>query len=116
MTGGHPSPHPVFIDATTGARMLDRGLPRSAQCGLVQPPVQKHCSRCGEAKALDAFPPRRTMSDGRDSHCRACANAATRRWRAANPEQYRAACRTWRAANPGAEQAARKRRAMMRAS
>ena len=77
-------------------------------------PLSKRCTKCNEAKLLAAFPPRRTTRDGRDSHCRACANAATRRWRAANPEKQRAACHNWRAANPEKERAATKRRAMRR--
>jgi hypothetical protein len=59
----------------------------------------KQCTRCNDTKPLDAFPPRRTTRDGRDSHCRACANAATRAWRAANPETARASRRRWRLAD-----------------
>jgi hypothetical protein len=90
MTRGHASPHPVSVDPTTGARM-------------------KHCTKCNEAKPLAAFPPRRATRDGRDSHCRACANAANQRWRAEHPETYRAACRNWRVANPEKERAVLRR-------
>jgi hypothetical protein len=59
----------------------------------------KTCTKCHQPKPLVAFPPRRTMRDGRDSHCRACATAATRRWRADNPEAMRSARRRWRIAD-----------------
>lgn len=35
----------------------------------------KTCKRCGETKALGAFPRESRVADGRAARCRACANA-----------------------------------------
>jgi len=43
--------------------------------------MMKRCSRCNEWKALGSFALKRTESrDGRQSYCKACMNAAVRRW------------------------------------
>ncbi len=50
----------------------------------------KECSRCGESKPPDAFPPNDSLSSGLSSWCRACHVAATRAWRAAHPDNVAA--------------------------
>src|SRR5687767_6421420 len=43
-------------------------------CGMVV--RMKTCTKCGETKALEEFPPRKRSKDGRDGWCRACHRAA----------------------------------------
>lgn len=47
----------------------------------------KQCSRCGQAKSLDQFPPRSDRPDGRASACRECDRARQREYYAANRER-----------------------------
>ena len=59
----------------------------------------KKCTKCGEVRALDAFGLNCKASDGRQSHCKVCRTAATRKWRTDNPEKKRAADCKYRLAN-----------------
>lgn len=49
----------------------------------------KDCTKCGEAKPLEDFPPDKQNSDGRKGKCRACVLQRQRELRAANPEKER---------------------------
>jgi hypothetical protein len=75
MTRGHPSPHPVVRDPTTGARM-------------------KHCPTCGQERSVDnnefatRYNPHGTGVQYR-SQCRACDAARGREYRARLGEEYR---------------------------
>jgi len=64
----------------------------------------KTCSRCGEAKPLDAFyvyGPNCPSRAGRvHAACKECEKAKTRRYAAENPEKALAATRAWAAAHP----------------
>jgi hypothetical protein len=51
----------------------------------------KTCSKCGEGKQEDEFPPNCRLRDGLDSWCRSCHAQATARWRAENPDKVEAA-------------------------
>jgi len=92
--------------------------------------VTKTCPKCGELKPLEEFyRRRRRVSDGRASHCKACASAYGKEhyqlpevkerrqaqsrvhqqlWRAANPERSDANSRRWRLANPERERRRRR--------
>lgn len=49
----------------------------------------KTCSRCREAKPLDAFSYRAARADKRQAMCRPCAAEKVSEWRRQNPEQTR---------------------------
>lgn len=59
------------------------------------------CSKCLEIKPDDAFAGRKDRKLGRNSHCRVCQSAATRRWRltADKAKLYRDVI-AWRLKNP----------------
>lgn len=60
--------------------------------------AMKECSKCGEAKPLADFPPRKSSRDGKHGWCRPCYRA-----------YYSAASRTWRAQNRGRQREAARR-------
>lgn len=49
----------------------------------------KRCRKCGEVKALDAFPVRSCTPDGRHGFCRECKRRRQREWEDANREHIR---------------------------
>ena len=53
---------------------------------MPRPLTQKQCPHCKTFKPIEAFPRNRATSSGLSSWCRECHVAATRRWRAENPE------------------------------
>lgn len=63
----------------------------------------KRCTKCGEEKAMDAFPRSKRMTSGRDSWCRACRSASNRSRRQQHPEAVRAVEREHRRKNPELE-------------
>jgi 5-methylcytosine-specific restriction endonuclease McrA len=52
---------------------------------MTKPKVEKKCTKCGEIKKLNLFPPDKEFLDGRSSWCRKCTNEAGRKWRSENP-------------------------------
>ena len=57
---------------------------------------RKTCTKCGETKPLDEYPPDLRKRDGRQAQCRACKRIAGADWRARNPDH----AKTWRAKHP----------------
>ena len=60
---------------------------RVSACGMTSEQIRKaasdthkHCSKCGEFKSLDAFPPQAVGLLGRQAQCRECINARARDW------------------------------------
>lgn len=51
----------------------------------------KTCSKCGETKETNLFPPDNRNPSGRSSLCRACSNELTRAWRSSRPAEERRA-------------------------
>lgn len=49
---------------------------------VIDEPVSKRCSRCGEVKPLDDFHRRRSSRDGRQPYCKACIAARYRQRKA----------------------------------
>jgi len=47
----------------------------------------KKCSKCGEVKGLGEFYKNNSAKDGRGGYCKTCQGAATKKWRANNPEK-----------------------------
>lgn len=60
----------------------------------------KTCTKCGEAKALDAFNKYKAARDGRKPHCRDCQRAYRVVWHAENRDEQLARMAKWRAENP----------------
>lgn len=52
---------------------------------------EKTCTKCGQTKALDAFPKSKKAKDGRDTRCKTCAAAHVRAYTAANKDKVAAA-------------------------
>lgn len=50
----------------------------------------KKCTKCGQIKPLDEFPPDKKHSDGRASGCRVCGRAACKRWADGHKDSIRA--------------------------
>lgn len=55
------------------------------------------CRKCGESKPLSDFPPSRAYRER--ERCRACGNAQTQAWRAANPDRVKEYAAEWREKN-----------------
>ncbi|MCY0926228.1 HNH endonuclease [Streptomyces sp. H27-H1] len=66
--------------------------------------TEKKCTKCGAAKALDAFYAKAGGKGGRAASCKVCnrevARGNSRRRREENPERSRESARQWREANP----------------
>ena len=62
--------------------------------------TSKICTKCGEAKSVEAFPNDHRMRSGLSPQCRACHAIRARRSYFANREERLAKSRAWRAANP----------------
>lgn len=60
----------------------------------------KTCSRCRLDKSIEEFGHHRGRKDGRQSRCKACANAEATAWTKKNPERRKEQHKRWRAANP----------------
>lgn len=69
---------------------------RDRQQSHYERPEGASCTKCGEWKSFDDFPPNPRKSNGLGSHCRVCSRAAHRDWRARNPGYEKA----WRERNP----------------
>lgn len=67
-------------------------------------PAHKTCSKCGETKPTEGWPPRKSSRDGLHGWCRECqreySRLQSRKWRASNLERHRANNRARYAANP----------------
>lgn len=72
--------------------------------------TEKPCTRCGEVKPATAFCKDKSKRGGFKSQCKKCylarcrpshiVNAASKAWKKANPERYKASTLAWRKANP----------------
>jgi len=49
----------------------------------------RRCTRCGEVRLLEEFPPHKKTRDGRGSICRSCRRRMARAYRRLNQEHYR---------------------------
>lgn len=74
--------------------------------------MTKRCTKCGEEKALDSFPPRKNRKDGRCSHCHACNRKKTGQWRQIpeNAEKDRESSRRFHEENREQSNATRRER------
>lgn len=91
--------------------LRDQGNARAA--ARQTPPAmdgEKACTGCGESKPVTEFYANRRTIDGRTSRCKACAQAATLKWREANPDKVRAAAKEWEAVNRPKRNTQRKER------
>lgn len=59
----------------------------------------KTCPECLKTKPLEAFHKSKKGKGGRTARCAACRNAASKAWRAANPDTARASVDAWRLRN-----------------
>ncbi len=85
---------PIQITLTTA----HLGAPLLSSCYMTE---TKPCSRCLEIKPLDEFSPAPRMALGRSSACKSCRNTANRRWYSNGGKEFSlAATRSWRARNP----------------
>jgi hypothetical protein len=50
---------------------------------------KRRCTRCGEVRLVEEFPPHKKTRDGRNSICRACLRRMAREYRRRNQEHYR---------------------------
>ncbi|MCX5656438.1 MAG: hypothetical protein NTY65_17520 [Planctomycetota bacterium] len=50
---------------------------------------KRRCTRCGEVRLLEEFPPQKETRDGRGSICRSCRRRMARAYRRLNQEHYR---------------------------
>jgi hypothetical protein len=69
----------------------------------------KKCSKCGELKPEDRYSVDRSKPSGRLPHCKECAYANVKRWRAKNKARDAESARKWRESNPDAYRAIWKR-------
>jgi hypothetical protein len=60
----------------------------------------KTCSKCGEAKPLDAFYSHRKTKDGKASWCKACVKVGAKLYYETNSDLYVARALAWKQANP----------------
>lgn len=70
--------------------------------------AHKKCNKCLQVKPLEAFHRDKCGTLGRKSFCKICANAASKKWRDANPDKVREMAASWNARNPGRADVARK--------
>jgi len=56
---------------------------------------EKTCTKCGEAKPVEAFYREKRAADGRRSDCGACNNASRKKWCAANNEKIAPRKKRW---------------------
>lgn len=65
--------------------------------------TEKHCNRCGATKPVELFYRKRDSSDGRQSACKECHNAQSRKWRETHPDRAEASSKArnarWRKEN-----------------
>lgn len=76
------------MSAVVTAEMRSHTVRRDVNSRLVKSGV-RICSRCKRVKPLRAFGPRKAMTDGYRSSCRACDAQSAAEYRAANPERVR---------------------------
>lgn len=60
----------------------------------------KTCTQCGERKPVDSFGLHKARRDGRNTACKDCAKAASKRYAESNHEKVKASKRNWAARNP----------------
>jgi len=90
-----PSTNAFRRSSGTVSPVSARKIPRLARdtAAVAETGARRPCTRCATPKPPDAFPPARRKRNGRSSHCRDCANAATREWRATCRDELNAARR-----------------------
>lgn len=106
----------VTSEARACANRSGLGTTRQPWEYQVEPPYPTEPSKfclgdCGQVRPLTDFGPGgvKGHKDGRNSWCRACAAKRAQRYRAADPEAYRAANRRYRTANLEARRDASRR-------
>jgi hypothetical protein len=85
MTQGVRSDTLVFRDAADRSRSW-RETFRERRSENENPGGTKHCPRCGRDLAVEAFNRNGSLPGGRSGWCAECQRAATREWRARNPQ------------------------------
>lgn len=65
----------------------------------MEEPISKTCTKCGIEKSLDDFHKKKSAKDGKQSICKACNIAATRKYSIENKGKAAAYQKEWRKAN-----------------